>query len=190
MPVRNPHSTRPFQHVLEPLYAYLMIAAAQYEDGRFAGYYNVGPGDEDLRDHRRAGGSLLPGLGRRPDLGEPFHGRPHEASFLKLDCSRLRQVFGWKPVWGIREAVEKTVEWTKAWQGRRGRQSGDGQTDPGFYGKIIKENSHVENMTEQEARNQTWRWWTATVRNTIISRNLFRRGTAFPTHPESTIQRR
>ena len=47
VPVRNPHSTRPFQHVLEPLYAYLMIAAAQYEDGRFAGYYNVGPGDED-----------------------------------------------------------------------------------------------------------------------------------------------
>ena len=47
IPVRNPHSTRPFQHVLEPLYAYLMIAAMQYEESRYSGYYNVGPDDRD-----------------------------------------------------------------------------------------------------------------------------------------------
>ena len=116
VPVRNPHSTRPFQHVLEPLYAYLMIAAAQYEDGRFAGYYNVGPGDEDCVTTGELVDLFCRAWGEGQTWENHFAGGPHEANFLKLDCSRLRQVFGWKPVWGIWEAVEKTVEWTKAWQ--------------------------------------------------------------------------
>ena len=116
VPVRNPHSTRPFQHVLEPLYAYLMIVAAQYEDGRFAGYYNVGPGDEDCVTTGELVDLFCRAWGEGQTWENHFAGGPHEANFLKLDCSRLRQVFGWKPVWGIREAVEKTVEWTKAWQ--------------------------------------------------------------------------
>ena len=116
VPVRNPHSVRPFQHVLEPLYAYLMIAAAQYEDGKFAGYYNVGPGDEDCVTTGELVELFCRSWGEGQTWENHFAGGPHEANFLKLDCSRLRQVFGWKPVWGIREAVEKTVEWTKAWQ--------------------------------------------------------------------------
>ena len=68
VPVRNPHSTRPFQHVLEPLYAYLMIAAAQYEDGRLPDTI-MWTGRRGLRDHRRAGGSLLPGLGAKARPG-------------------------------------------------------------------------------------------------------------------------
>ena len=94
VPVRNPHSTRPFQHVLEPLYAYLMIAAAQYEDGRFAGYYNVGPGDEDCVTTGELVDLFCRAWGEGQTWENHFAGGPHEANFLKLDCSRLRQVFG------------------------------------------------------------------------------------------------
>lgn len=114
--VRNPHSTRPFQHVLEPLYAYLMIAALQYEDQKYEGYYNVGPGDEDCVTTGELVELFCEAWGEGQTWENHFAGGPHEANFLKLDCSRLRSVFGWKPTWGVRQAVEKTVEWTKAWQ--------------------------------------------------------------------------
>lgn len=114
--VRNPHSTRPFQHVLEPLYAYLMIAAMQYEDIKYEGYYNVGPGDEDCVTTGELVELFCKCWGQGQTWEDHFAGGPHEANFLKLDCSRLRSVFGWKPVWGVRKAIEKTVEWTRAWQ--------------------------------------------------------------------------
>lgn len=114
--VRNPHSTRPFQHVLEPLYAYLMIAAMQYEDIKYEGYYNVGPGDEDCVTTGELVEMFCRCWGQGQTWEDHFAGDPHEANFLKLDCSRLRSVFGWKPVWGVRKAIEKTVEWTRAWQ--------------------------------------------------------------------------
>ena len=114
--VRNPHSTRPFQHVLEPLYAYLMIAALQYEDQKYEGYYNVGPGDEDCVTTGELVELFCEAWGEGQTWENHFAGGPHEANFLKLDCSRLRNVLGWKPAWGVRQAVEKTVEWTKAWQ--------------------------------------------------------------------------
>ncbi|MBQ7372701.1 MAG: CDP-glucose 4,6-dehydratase [Blautia sp.] len=119
IPVRNAHSTRPYQHVLEPLFAYLMIAARQYENPQFAGYYNVGPDDKDCI----ATGDLVDlfcGFWGEGQTWTNFEaGGPHEANFLKLDCSRLRSVFGWHPVWNVREAVKKTVDWTKAWRGGR-----------------------------------------------------------------------
>ena len=114
--VRNPHSTRPYQHVLEPLFAYLMIAKRQYEDKGFAGWYNVGPDECDCVTT----GQLVELF--REKWGEGFSwldqaekGAPHEANFLKLDCSKLKATFGWTPRWHIGEAVEKTVEWTRAW---------------------------------------------------------------------------
>lgn len=114
--VRNPHSTRPYQHVLEPLYAYLMIAKAQYEDKSFEGYYNVGPDECDCVTT----GELVDlfvkytdGAVRRIDRAEK--NTVHEANFLKLDCSKLKSVFGWKPRWHVSDAVEKTVEWSKIW---------------------------------------------------------------------------
>lgn len=115
IPVRNPHSTRPFQHVLEPLLAYLMIAGKQYEDISYAGYYNVGPDDKDCVTAGELVDMFCKAWGEGQTWENHFTGGPHEANFLKLDCSRLRHVFGWKPVWGVQEAVEKTVEWSKAW---------------------------------------------------------------------------
>lgn len=113
--VRNPHSTRPYQHVLEPLQAYLMIAAGQYEDGAFAGWYNVGPDDCDCVTTGTLVDLFCSKWGQGQTWENRFVGGPHEANFLKLDCSKLKHTFGWQPRWNISDAVEKTVEWTKAW---------------------------------------------------------------------------
>lgn len=116
--IRNPHSTRPYQHVLEPLFAYLMIAERQYKDKSYAGWYNVGPEDCDCVTT----GELVELF--QAKWGEGFSwewenqaeaNAPHEANFLKLDCSKLKGTFGWRPRWHIGEAVEKTVEWTRVW---------------------------------------------------------------------------
>ena len=113
--VRNPHSTRPFQHVLEPLCAYLMIAQKQYEDGCYAGYYNVGPDDKDCVTTGELVELFCQSWGEGQTWENHFVGGPHEANFLKLDCSKIKHTFGWRPVWGVKEAIEKTVEWSKAW---------------------------------------------------------------------------
>lgn len=111
--VRNPYSTRPYQHVLEPLFAYLMIAEKQYNNAGCSGWYNVGPDECDCVT-----------TGNLVDLFCKFwkganwrnvaeENAPHEANFLKLDCSKIKSTFGWKPRWHIAEAIEKTVEWSK-----------------------------------------------------------------------------
>lgn len=114
--VRNPYSTRPYQHVLEPLYAYLMIAQAQFADSRYAGWYNVGPDDCDCLTT----GDLVDVFCKAWGEGQSWKNvsveGPHEAQFLKLDCSKLKSTFGWQPHWHIDAAVAKTVEWAKAWQ--------------------------------------------------------------------------
>lgn len=117
--VRNPHSTRPYQHVLEPLFAYLMIAQKQYEDGIYADCYNVGPDDSDCVKT----GTLVDlfcnkwecSSGKKVIWVDKYDGGPHEANFLKLDCAKLKRVFDWKPKWNIEHAVEKTVEWTRCY---------------------------------------------------------------------------
>ena len=115
IPVRNPHSTRPFQHVLEPLGAYLMIARKQYEEGSYAGYYNVGPDECDCVTTGELVEIFCRCWGGGQTWEDHFAGGPHEANFLKLDCSRIKNTFGWRPTWGIEQAVEKTVQWSKAW---------------------------------------------------------------------------
>ena len=115
--VRNPVSTRPYQHVLEPLYAYMMIAAKQWEDSeKYSGYYNVGPDDRDCFQT----GALVDLFIRRWGEGMAWQttecNGPHEANFLKLDCSKLKSVFGWQPRWDLDKAVEAVVTWSKCWR--------------------------------------------------------------------------
>lgn len=113
--VRNPFSTRPYQHVLEPVYAYLMIAAMQYKDAKYQSWYNVGPDDQDCFQT----GALVDLFCRHWGNGlkwiNKYDGGPHEADFLKLDCSKLKTTFGWKPHWNLETAIEKVVEWSKVW---------------------------------------------------------------------------
>ncbi|MCR5147491.1 MAG: CDP-glucose 4,6-dehydratase [Eubacterium sp.] len=113
--VRNPYSTRPYQHVLEPLAAYLMIAAKQYEDKKYAGFYNVGPDDKDCVTTGELVDLFCRIWGEGVDWEDRYDGGPHEANFLKLDCSLLKSTFNWKPKWGIHEAISKVVDWSKLW---------------------------------------------------------------------------
>lgn len=113
--VRNPFSTRPYQHVLEPVYAYLLIAMKQYEDGIFAGCYNVGPDDLDCFQTDALVALFVSKWGDGAKWVRKYDGGPHEANFLKLDCSKLKTTFGWKPRWRLDEAMEKIVEWNKIW---------------------------------------------------------------------------
>ncbi len=111
--VRNPYSIRPYQHVLEPVCAYLMIAAKQYEDISFSGYYNVGPDDKDCVKTGELADLFVKHWGDGLKWIDRYDGGPHEATFLKLDCTKLKKTFGWAPKWDIDKAVENTVEWTK-----------------------------------------------------------------------------
>lgn len=113
--VRNPFSIRPYQHVLEPLFAYLMIAKAQYEEKTKAGWYNVGPDECDCVTT----GELVDLFCNTWGDGAKWLDRsessaPHEANFLKLDCSKIKAMFGWRPTWHILECMEMTCRFSKA----------------------------------------------------------------------------
>lgn len=112
--IRNPHSIRPFQHVLEPLAAYLMIAEKQYNDIKYAGAYNIGPEEEDCI----AAGELADLFCKHWGQGIKWinvseENAPHEAEFLKLNCSKLKSVFDWRPVWNIDKSVEMICRFSK-----------------------------------------------------------------------------
>ena len=109
--VRNPYSIRPYQHVLEPLLLYLTIVKKQWENPAFRGFYNVGPDDADCVDTGTLTTLFCKSWGRGMQWINQSDGGPHEAGFLKLDCSRVKRVFGWKPTWNIEKAVAKSVEW-------------------------------------------------------------------------------
>ena len=134
-----PHSTRPYQHVLEPVFAYLMIAEAQYLDGSFAGYYNVGPDDCDCFKTGALVDLFCSVYGEGMKWENRYDGGPHEANFLKLDCSKLKSVFGWTPVWNLADAIENTVEWAKCM-----RDGGDvGACMDGQIEKFIERSSWI-----------------------------------------------
>lgn len=118
--VRNPYSIRPYQHVLEPLFAYLLVAKEQYENNDVAGCYNVGPDDDncvttgrltklfcELWNEKRAQEEAVLGWIVQADNG------PHEAGYLKLDCTKLKKTFGWSPKWSIEEALQRVIELEK-----------------------------------------------------------------------------
>ncbi len=114
--VRNPYSTRPYQHVLEPVVTYLVLAMKQYEDKSLAGNYNIGPDDCDCA----ATGELVDLFCSHWGDGASWKNvadknTPHEANFLKLDCSRIKRVLGWSPRWHISDAIEKVTEWSKVY---------------------------------------------------------------------------
>lgn len=113
--LRNPDAVRPFQLVLDPLYAYLLILEKQYDNKKLSGYYNVGPEETDciavgaLADIFCSTWGDGAGWERHADDG------PHEAGLLKLDCAKIKTELGWNPKYDIKTAVEKTVEWSKAY---------------------------------------------------------------------------
>lgn len=115
--VRNPYSTRPYQHVLEPVCTYLKLAQLQYEDKeRYEGSYNVGPDDCDCVTTGELVDLFVKCWGEDAnwkDVSEK--NAPHEAGFLKLDCSKIKRVMNWTPKWHIHEAVNNSVLWSKVY---------------------------------------------------------------------------
>ena len=102
--------------MLEPLFAYLMIIQQQYQDKKYAGWYNVGPDECDCVTTGELTDLFCKLWGPGASwIDQAEANAPHEANFLKLDCSKLKSVFRWQPRWHIDEAVGKTVEWTRAW---------------------------------------------------------------------------
>ena len=114
--IRNPASIRPFQHVLEPLYVYLLIAKKQFEDKRFQGYYNVGPDEADCISAGELADIFCRLWGGANVVNKPEINAVHEASYLKLDTNKLKNTFGWSPVWNIETALQKVVEWVKVYE--------------------------------------------------------------------------
>ena len=114
--IRNAHSIRPYQHILEPLFIYLTIVMEQEKKHELAGYYNVGPDDNDCITTGQLADLFVNYWGEDANWRDFSETKaPHEASYLKLDCTTIKNVFDWEPVWHIEEAVERTVEWYKAW---------------------------------------------------------------------------
>jgi CDP-glucose 4,6-dehydratase len=114
--VRNPTAIRPWQHVLNPLSGYLVLAQALWESQERACAWNFGPSDEDARPVgwivRRIGDLWPEELRVTHDPGP----HPHEAHHLKLDSSRARAYLGWRPAWGLEEGLEAVVEWYRRWR--------------------------------------------------------------------------
>ena len=113
--LRNPDAVRPYQHVLEPVMVYLMIAQRQYGDKSLEGAYNIGPGESNCITTGRIATLFcekweeLSG-GKQEWVVREDHG-PHEAKLLRLDCTKIRKTFDWEPAWNIERAIDETVEW-------------------------------------------------------------------------------
>jgi CDP-glucose 4,6-dehydratase len=113
--IRNPAAIRPWQHVLEPLGGYLLLAERLFEQGpRFAESWNFGPNEDDTRPVvwivEHLAGLWGEGAGWRLDPGR----HPHEATFLRLDCLKAKTRLGWRPRWDLPAALGRIVEWYRA----------------------------------------------------------------------------
>ena len=111
--LRNPQSTRPYQHVLECLSGYLLLAQAQYENSALQGAYNFGPDDESCVTTGELAALFCAAWGSGAQWKSEAENGPHEANFLKLDNTKAKTILQWHPHWSIKTAVEKVVEWEK-----------------------------------------------------------------------------
>jgi CDP-glucose 4,6-dehydratase len=122
--IRNPMAIRPWQHVLEPLSGYLMLAHALYERGiQFNGAWNFGPNDIDARSVKEVVELLISGWGAPASWQKNEGQAPHEAHFLKLDCTKARQELGWEACWSLEKAIEEIIRWQKEFRNNGDMQS-------------------------------------------------------------------
>jgi len=118
--LRNPLSTRPWQHVLEPLSGYLMLAEKLYSEGNaFASSWNFGPLDSDTRTVEEVTNMLIKEWGQGANWRQEGNDQPYEANFLKLDCSKARKYLNWSPKWSLETAMIKIVEWQRAYKSQQ-----------------------------------------------------------------------
>jgi len=114
--IRNPHATRPWQHVLEPLSGYLSLAEHLYTDGQaFAEGWNFGPKDDDAQPVQWIVEHMANSWGNGASWQQDGGTHPHEAHYLKLDISKAKARLGWQPRWALQKALQASVEWHQQW---------------------------------------------------------------------------
>lgn len=118
--LRNPNSTRPWQHVLEPLGGYLLLAEKLYfSPKQYAEGWNFGPEENDAKPVRWITDFIFK-LWQHPDnWQQDQQPQPHEAHYLKLDCTKAKNQLNWQPRWNIEKGLTETVNWYKAWQANK-----------------------------------------------------------------------
>jgi CDP-glucose 4,6-dehydratase len=121
--IRNPKATRPWQHVLEPLSGYLILAQKLYEDQKeYAEGWNFGPNEQDVKPVDWILDKMIskwPGSSWELDQNS----NPHEAAFLKLDITKAKYKLGWQPVWELSHTLEKIIGWHRAWLDKKDMQT-------------------------------------------------------------------
>ncbi|MCF7804213.1 MAG: CDP-glucose 4,6-dehydratase [Candidatus Marinimicrobia bacterium] len=113
--IRNPHAIRPWQHVMEPVMAYLVLARMLYLEGpHYSGAWNFGPNDDDVKNVEWIAKTICNLWGEGASYKVNTNTQPHEANYLKLDCSKAKAELNWNPKWDINMALSSIVEWNKA----------------------------------------------------------------------------
>ncbi|MDR0884028.1 MAG: CDP-glucose 4,6-dehydratase [Oscillospiraceae bacterium] len=115
--LRNPHAVRPYQYVLEPLVAYLLLAMRQCEEPALAGAYNIGPGAEGCVRTEEIVRLFQQATTAPETIAQPNAAAPYESDFLSLDCAKAREKLHWQPTLSVAQAVALTAQWVDAWLG-------------------------------------------------------------------------
>ena len=115
--IRNPNATRPWQHVLEPLSGYLLLASRMYEEPqKFCGAWNFGPNQDSIITVGEIADMIVAKWGSGSWIDNSDKSEPHEANLLSLDISKTRSYLKWSPVWDSEVTIEKTVEWYREYR--------------------------------------------------------------------------
>ena len=113
--IRNPKATRPWQHVIEPLIGYLMLAEKLYDDSSFSGGWNFGPEYTDCKEVEWIVDKMIDKWGFNLGWEKDKDYNPHEANLLMLDCTKAKKLFNWTPKWNLEKSLEMIVNWHKFW---------------------------------------------------------------------------
>lgn len=114
--IRSPFAIRPWQHVLEPLHGYLTLGEMLFTEGvKYAEGWNFGPDDNDAQNVEWITSTICKLWGDGASYEIDNHPQPHEANYLKLDCSKAKAELNWIPKWNIHQALKSIVEWNKAY---------------------------------------------------------------------------
>jgi len=115
--LRNPNAVRPWQHVLEPLSGYLLLAQKLYNNGpKYSEGWNFGPDEGDAKPVEWIVKKICEKWGQNASYKIDKGEHPHEAHYLKLDCSKAKEKLGWYPRWNLEKAIDSVIEWTQAYQ--------------------------------------------------------------------------